>query len=319
MEFFTSRKPDKPGVRKRESLLAQIPVNTITQESAKIMTQLSDSPYQLNMARLFGVCYFLQNGSGPFSSWGQDAQCSAYLVPLVVRNSQGELVHNYSPSDAAVTVDGMAIGVDEIHRGERSRRIVIVLDASGSMNRDRNGHPWRRAVESASVLAFLAKGRAHLALLVFNEKVVEEVGFDRGNSAVEERLTVLQSNRDFERTLAHGKTAINDAIGRAIGLLDDPVSDGEDTSSRAGRSDLERKLSMTGIPVFADILKPPQGPRNGVRLSQVLDTGPDFYEFARLMGGANIQADPEETKLSYAVRRKISAIEAAQLFSRSYV
>ncbi len=258
----------------------------------------------------------------PLASGGQDANCPTYSVPLVVRNSQGELVHNYSPTDVAVTVNGTAVGVDEIHRELRSRRIVIVLDASASMNRDGNGHPWRQAVASANVLASLAKGRAHLALLVFNEKVVEEVRIDRGNSAVEERLTVLQSNRDAERTLVHGKTAINDAIDWAIALLGDPttadaiyvVSDGEDTSSRTSRRDVERKLSMTGIRVFADILKPSRDPRNGFRLSEILGTGPDFYEFARLTGGANIQADPEETRLSFAVRPKLAAMDAARLF-----
>jgi len=134
-------------------------------------------------------------------------------------------------------------------------------------------------------LASLAKGRAHLALLVFNEKVVEEVRIDRGNSAVEERLTVLQSNRDAERTLVHGKTAINDAIDGAIALLGDPttadaiyvVSDGEDTSSRTSRRDVERKLSMTGIRVFADILKPSRQPINGFRPSEILGTGADCY------------------------------------------
>src|ERR1700730_641391 len=115
----------------------------------------------------------------PVASWGQEAQCPTYFVPLVVRNSQEELVHNYSPTDVVVKVDGTAVGVDKIHREQRSRRIVIILDASASMNRDGNGHPWRQAVASAGVLASLAKGFAQLALLVFNEKVVEEIGFNR--------------------------------------------------------------------------------------------------------------------------------------------
>jgi len=168
----------------------------------------------------------------------------------------------------------------------------------------------------------LAKGRANLALLVFNEKVVEEIGFDRGNSAVEERLMFFQSNRDLERTLVHGKTSINDAIYRAVTLLGDSttadaiyvVTDGEDTSSRKSRREVEQTLSATGIRVFADILKPPREARNGVRLSELLGTGPDFFEFAHFTGGANIQADPKETRLSFNVRPKISAVDAARLF-----
>ncbi|HEY2455682.1 MAG TPA: hypothetical protein VGI13_00170, partial [Candidatus Acidoferrum sp.] len=54
----------------------------------------------------------------------------------------------------------------------------------------------QHAVMSASVLANLAEGRARLALLIFNEKIIEEVGFDRSNLAVEKRLKDLQSNRE---------------------------------------------------------------------------------------------------------------------------
>lgn len=126
---------------------------------------------------------------------GQEAECSQYAVPLVMRNAQGEMVHNYSAGDVAVSVGGGIVAVDEIHRERRLRRVVIVLDASGSMRED-GGNPWQHAVMSASVLANLAEGRARLALLIFNEKIIEEVGFDRSNLAVEKRLKDLQSNRE---------------------------------------------------------------------------------------------------------------------------
>src|SRR6266576_966264 len=115
----------------------------------------------------------------PLASGGQDAQCTTYSVPLVVRNSQGELVHNYSPTDVAVTVNGTAVGVDEIHRELRSRRIVIVLDASASMNRDGNGilgvrrlrppafwYPWPRVVH---ILRFLFSTRKSSKKYAFQE------------------------------------------------------------------------------------------------------------------------------------------------------
>jgi len=66
----------------------------------------------------------------PIAIGGQNAQCSTYFVPLVVRNDQGELVHNYSPTDVTVKVDGKVVNVDEIRREQRSRRMVILLDAS---------------------------------------------------------------------------------------------------------------------------------------------------------------------------------------------
>jgi hypothetical protein len=276
----------------------------------------------LPSVRIKSLLSALSTVLAPIAIWGQNAQCPTYFVPLVVRNAQGELVHNYSAKDVAVKVNGKVVNVDEIRRDQRSRRIVIVLDASASMNRDGNGNPWHQAVASASLLASLAKGRAYLALLVFNEKVVEEIGLDRSNSAVEERLMFLQSNRDLERTLVHGKTSINDAIYRAVTLLGDSttadaiyvVSDGEDTSSRKSAREVEQTLSVTGIRVFADILKPPREAGYSAPLPELLGTGPDFFEFARLTGGANIQADPEEARLSFNVRPKISAVDAARLF-----
>jgi hypothetical protein len=237
-----------------------------------------------------------------------------------MRNAQGEMVHNYSAGDVAVSVGGGIVAVDEIHRERRLRRIVIVLDASGSMRED-GGNPWQHAVMSASVLANLAEGRARLALLIFNEKIIEEVGFDRSNLAVEKRLKDLQSNREFERTYVHGHTAINDALYRAISLLASPstadsiyaITDGYDNASRASSEDIERKLSATGVRLFANVLRPSR--REGrLRETELLGLGPDFQEVALLTGGASIQADPSEAKLSFAVRRKISTMEAARLF-----
>ena len=249
-------------------------------------------------------------------SCGQQPECPNCFVPLVMRNAQGELAHDYSPKDVTVKIDGIPVAVDEIHGEQRLRRIVIVLDASGSMK-----DSWRHAVSSGSIVASLAEGHARLALLIFNDKVVEQIGFDRGNSAVEERLKDLQNNGEFAKTSVHGGSAINDAIASAIVLLVDPttadsiyvVSDGHDNKSHTDQWDIKQKLSASGIRVFADVLRQWNG-SGRVYQSELLGTGPDFQDLAQLTGGASIQADPTETKLSFPVRPKSSVIEAAHLF-----
>jgi len=91
------------------------------------------------------------------------------------------------------------------------------------------------------------------------------------------------------------------------------VSDGHDNKSHADQSDIRQKLSAAGIRVFADVLRQWNG-GGRVYQSELLGTGPDFQGLAQLTGGASIQADPTETKLSFPVGPKTSAIEAARLF-----
>ncbi len=252
----------------------------------------------------------------------QEKDCSNYLIPLLVRTPEGEIIRNVSPSDLVLKFSGNVVPIDGLHNESRPRRIVILLDASGSMNHEGSGLSWKQALAAAAHLGSLANGHAQLALLIFNEQVVEQIPFEQGNSRIINRLAELASDANFERSKVHGKTAINDAIDNAFSLLGLPrtadslyiVSDGINTAGHTPSRELETKVLSSGVRVFSIILRPAQGWESHRRLEDVLGTGPDLLMLSRITGGASMSVDEEETKLSFDVGKKLSSPALSGLF-----
>jgi hypothetical protein len=160
-------------------------------------------------------------------AWNASAQtdtCSNYLVPLVVRNVQGERIRNLSANDLEVKLNGNILPVENIQRESRPRRIVILIDASGSMAANSTFVPWRQSLDSASLLAGLSEGRAHLALLIFSEKILEEISFSADNTPIVKRIAELQKDTDYAKRQVHGRTILVDAMNRALQMFGQPSS-----------------------------------------------------------------------------------------------
>lgn len=252
----------------------------------------------------------------------QEKDCSNYLIPLLLRTPEGEIIRNVSPSDLVLRFNGNVLPIDSVHNESRPRRIVILLDASGSMNYEGSGLPWKHAVAAAAHLASLADRHAQLALLIFNEQIVEQIPFEQGDSKIINRLAELASDTNFERSRVHGKTAINDAIVNAFSLLGRRgtadslyiVSDGINTAGHTPSRDLESRVLSSGVRVFSIILHPAQGWQSHRRLEDILGTGPDLLLLSRITGGASMSVDEEETKLSFDVGKQLSSPALSGLF-----
>jgi hypothetical protein len=257
--------------------------------------------------------------TGPWTLSAQENACSNYLVPFVLRNSQGEIVHHVSAKDLDIKLNGKIVPLDAIHREDRPRRIVILLDASGSMRGFGKEVPWRQAVASADMLATLAEGRARLALLIFNERVIEEIDFGPDNSAVNKRLGELEVDREFEKRAVHGTTRLYDALTRAVQLLPHPTSadtlylatDGGENSSHTGRSEIENRIGSSGLRVFVSLSES----ASALRRRQPEDLGSPFaIDAPRESGGGLMIVSQSELKLGFDVHRKLGLLEALRLF-----
>src|SRR5579863_7612887 len=82
----------------------------------------------------------------PGNSLAQDDACSKFLIPLTVRDARGEVIHDFSAHDLEIKITGNIQPGESIRRDNRPRRIVILLDASGSMRGFGAESPWRQAV-----------------------------------------------------------------------------------------------------------------------------------------------------------------------------
>lgn len=252
----------------------------------------------------------------PRKSLAQIDSCSRFLVPMTVRDARGELVHKLSAGDLEIRAGQTPLQVENVHPETRPRRIVILLDASASMGGVVKEISWPRAVSFAQFLAKLSEGRASLALLIFNNKIVEEIGFASGNPAVTKRLDELQGDQEFLKRSVRGTTHLYDAMSKGLLLLGQPtsadalyvLSDAGENGSRLSFSEIRRQFFQTGVRVFlTDLVNPVQthrgkspeeiyGPQDVSKL--VEETGGEWMSLAgkEILLGFQTHPDPSITE-----------------------
>jgi len=101
-----------------------------------------------------------------------------------------------------------------------------------------------------------------LALLVFSDKVNEQIDFSEGNSAVERRLLEIEADADFAKKQLRGKTALRDVVLSALRLLKDPgfvdsiyvITDGGDNESRSRLREVRDDLVSRGVRFYLTLL-----------------------------------------------------------------
>jgi hypothetical protein len=256
----------------------------------------------------------------PQNGQGQATVCSQDSIPIVARDARGELIPGISSADLEVMVNGTPQKIMSIHREKRPRRIVILVDASASMRGIKHEVPWSQAIASAKLLTSLSEGRAQLALLIFNEKVIEEINFEPGNSAVSKRLDELEKDQEFFDHSVKGKTALYDAMWKALELLGQPTSadelyvasDGEDNQSHRKEKELEKKLAEGGVRVFASYLQGPLGSRS--RTPEEMNIGRDLTELVERSGGEFIFVSPTGVAFGFDTHPNPSREEGLRMF-----
>lgn len=110
----------------------------------------------------------------------------------------------------------------------------------------------------ASDLAETRLPDTEMALIIFNERVIEQVDFGVGQRAVVEKLRQIGSDTKYQAKSVRGKSAIYDALLAGVRLLDTPtsadvlylVSDGQDNASHVHVNELTRLLTSSGVRLY---------------------------------------------------------------------
>jgi len=221
----------------------------------------------------------------------QDPPCLRRVVPVALRDEQNLPIQNVSISDLEAKVHGKPVKILSLAPDPRPHRLVLILDASGSMG-STAGEPPLFALEVALARHFFQANhqRSQIALLVFNNDVTEVVDFAQGNSAVGDKLQQISGNHNFVKTAVKGRTALRDAILAGLHLLEHPgppdalyvLTDGIDNNSKHSAADMRHQLAVTSVRLFAVLLrKEADRDRTPLELS-----GPDdLSEIAGKSGG----------------------------------
>jgi hypothetical protein len=121
---------------------------------------------------------------------------------------------------------------------------------------------WNQVLATASDLAETELPNTQMAMLIFGEKIIEQIDFTEGQKRVAERLSKLRSDESFAAKFIHGRTALYDALLVGVQLLSDPtsadilylVSDGGNSTGHAHPNDVALQLNSTGLRLFVSFI-----------------------------------------------------------------
>ena len=217
-------------------------------------------------SRSFGKCIFsfliLALSTKPVRA--QDLSCTRRVLPIAVRDKQNLPIPNILVTDLKAKVRGKPIKMLSLAPDPREHRLVLILDASGSLGSTASEPPLF-ALELALARHFVDVNRqsAQIALLIFNSDIIETVDFAQGNSGVGNKLQQISGDRNYVKTKVKGKTALRDTIVAGLQLFGNPSSadalyvltDGGDNASKHSVADVTQLLAMTSVRLFAVLIR----------------------------------------------------------------
>jgi hypothetical protein len=162
-----------------------------------------------------------------------------------------------TPQDLIAKVNGKLVNIVSVAVDSRPRRVVILLDTSGSMREDPDH--WRLPLDVAVHVARSISSNTQLAFLTFDDVVHNVIDFSGDNSAVLGQLNRMSNGEAFSKKDIHGHTALYDAVYYGWQLLKNStsadllfvISDGDDNKSSLNLEALERILIGSGVRFFA--------------------------------------------------------------------
>jgi Ca-activated chloride channel family protein len=168
------------------------------------------------------------------------------LVPATVLDTGGRVVDSLSPRSFRLWEDRIEQEIRQVSSESVPTSIGVVLDTSDSMNAD-------LARTRNAIGVFLDSGHAEdeYFLIEFNDQPELRSDFTGD---------VAFLRREATDTIPEGRTALYDAIYRAISKLEQGnharkalliVTDGEDNHSRYSRRNLENYVRESGVQIYA--------------------------------------------------------------------
>lgn len=213
------------------------------------------------------------------------------------RDAQNLPLQNISANDLEAKLHGKQVKIVSLTPDARPHRLVVLMDASGSMAAGLNDRPlWNLELSLARHFFEVNRERFPIALIIFNEHGNEMIDFMKGNSAVGEKLARIAEDRDYIKAHVNGRTALRDAILQGIQMLNHPnsgdavyvLTDGGDNISRESGSELNRRLAVSSVRVFAILLYQNLGNRS--RTPEELNGPTELVDITRKSGGEILTA-----------------------------
>ena len=176
-----------------------------------------------------------------------------------VLDEQGNQVSGLTAANFRAEFRGQPVEILSATLDTRPRRIVLLLDTSGSMAA-RVGK-WELAAEAAEDLLGWGPPDSVIALVTFREKVEPRTGFESESQKAKQALKAARPAGDSSDP-SGARTALRDAVVEAARRLSPAragdviylITDGFDTFSQAKDKEVEAALLGSGARLFAVVL-----------------------------------------------------------------
>jgi hypothetical protein len=190
-----------------------------------------------------------------------DDACLRRTVIASVVDEGGFLPRDLGKGNFRGTYHGKTINVLSVAYTEGSRRVVILLDVSGSMRgrETDKSDKWQIARAAASELVASLPPGSKASLITFTNKIHTEAALSTDFKPIQDWL-----NHDTARhpELLRGPTALYSAILAAVKALEPAergdaiyvITDARENASQTRVSEVERALRTSGVRLFAFVL-----------------------------------------------------------------
>jgi hypothetical protein len=177
-----------------------------------------------------------------------DGGCTERTLIVAARDSSGkDLAYPLQASDFRGKIDNKPMQILAITKATNPVRVVLVLDASGSML-----IKWQRAVEFAAEIVRESPSSTEFALALFADKEFRTVEFGKTGP---EMVNEIKSFRDVKPS---GRKGLRDAIWKTASMFQPSregdtivvVSDGEDNQGKVSPRQLREAMWSRGIRVM---------------------------------------------------------------------
>ena len=190
-------------------------------------------------------------------------QTNACLERTFVANvfDRGTVPAGLTKDNFLINYHGRNLTPRNIAYSEGPRRVIVLLDASGSMNLPGNAAKWKLArLAAADVVTALPPG-SKVGLITFAGSNKTQAWLSADRTPI---LDWLQNDKAGYRDQLKGKTALYDTIQTALAQLQptEPgdaifvITDGGENASTARRSQIKSALREAGVRLFTLILPP---------------------------------------------------------------
>lgn len=174
-----------------------------------------------------------------------------------VLDLHGNPIRDLAKTNFRLRVDGRQVEILSATYSVAPRRIVVLLDMSGSMAPETDSNKWGIAREAVGDLLAETPPDVPIAMLTFSGHVRDVFDFSRGRTAITNWLQQDPSRQ--VRTQIRGGTALLDAILEALKILQpfEPgnaiyaITDGGDNASRLSVRKAREMFLKSGVRLFA--------------------------------------------------------------------